>query len=201
MRMRASFWMWVALMAVVAVTSGCGDDDNPTGDNGNGNGNGAPAEWIGRWAGSSSEGPCEGRLFAGGGEPDTFSICEGDRADDLFEGLDVDCNVSWNSTTLQFDCTGSTTFGPCTVNLSFSGLATRSGNQITFSQESEFAYVGECGGEKDGCDLSTGTFTRISTTPDPLECGFGERAPVGAAVPGTEFDPRTLVHTHFPWTP
>ena len=167
----------VAAFAVVGfAAAGCSDDDNPTGGGNGNNGGGvaAPAEWVGRWAGTTTTTDCVGRLLSGA-EPDTFSICEDDEVEDLYpETFQVNCSVTWNSTILDFNCTASATFQTCTINATIDGMGTRSGDQVNISQETNFDYSGKCFGEEDFCEMTTASYTRISTSPDLSECGFGE---------------------------
>ncbi|MBZ0269173.1 hypothetical protein K8I85_13550 [bacterium] len=184
--MRMGLWAALSALAVGALASGCGSD-------GDGNGDGttgpvtAPAEWVGRWAGTIEESACTGRLGAVA-EPDTFSICEGDQGD---PGSDIgtECTTSWDANSLTFNCGGSITAEGCTLTSSASATVTRSGDTMTFQWQFEVAYSGACGDAVGACEQTTGTYTRISPTPDPDECdsiGFDPLLPRLSANPTAE---------------
>ncbi|MEZ4651574.1 MAG: hypothetical protein R3E97_22800 [Candidatus Eisenbacteria bacterium] len=167
----------IGCLLVLVSAPGCGgDDDDPTNPGGSGNTT-APADWVGRWAGTETTTACtnlapSGSAFAfGGSDPDTFSVCADEDVDDgLPEELSITCNVSWNDTQLSYDCTGTFSFGGCTVNADFDGTATRTGEQLTTSSRTDISYSSTCGFD-DECLESSGSYTRISSQPLDAECG------------------------------
>lgn len=165
--MRTPQRMMLLILAIGLAAAGCGKDGD---NNDNGGLTGpvtAPSGWVGRYAGTLESGACTGRLF-GGAVPDTFSVCASDSVS-YFPG--TACEVSWDETTLHFSCSGSATAEGCTVASTFSATATRSGDDLTFIYRYEVSYSGTCGDATDECEQVTGTYARISTTPDDGECG------------------------------
>ncbi|MCA9754597.1 MAG: hypothetical protein KDA27_02255 [Candidatus Eisenbacteria bacterium] len=165
----------IGCLLTLVLAAGCGgDDDKSTNPGGSGNAT-APADWVGRWAGTETTGDCtnlmSGALSFGGGEVDTFSICDDESVDDgLPEEYSIDCNVTWNDTQLNYNCTGNVSVFGCTVSLDFEGSATKNGNQVTTSSRTDIQYSSTCE-QPDECLVSSGVYTRISNEPLESECG------------------------------
>lgn len=172
------FGLAIILTAATLVGIGCSSDDNPTDSGGDGDNNGGgsdviPSEWVGRWAGQLESQPCGIPGFRGG-EPDTFSICEGQTVVGDTPGFEWNCDVDFSETQGTWDCTGTGSFQGCTLTIEFTGSATRNGNTLTISERIDESYAGEnCFGQEDQCTEESATYTRISSIPDPEECGGG----------------------------
>jgi hypothetical protein len=130
----------------------------------------APAEWVGRWAGTTESGLCgtPRNSLALVAEADTFSVCEGDVGSPVVTG--EDCQSSWDASTLHFSCSGSFSAEGCTVTTSVTATATRSGETMNVQYQFETSYSGNCGDTPDFCEQTTATYTRISPTPVESEC-------------------------------